>query len=139
MTVLAGLAALESTWPFFSCPSKYSAMAQETTVTVLTILAVWAVVMASPLKLNPPFSSSWAQLKAMNTYLVLGLAELTADIPAGKQASHWSLLQRSEEMQDGFFSGAHQRKESESFGAREIGLAPFHPALSAPKWRIAIR
>ena len=61
MTVLAALtvlAVLESTLPSF-CLS-YKIQCQETTVTVLAVSAVVAVsvVTATPLKLNPPFSSS---------------------------------------------------------------------------------
>ena len=58
MTVLAGLAVLESTLPSF-CFS-YKIQYREAAVTVLTVLAVSAVlavsvVTATPLKLNPPF------------------------------------------------------------------------------------
>ena len=58
MAVLAVLTVLASTLPSF-CWS-YKIECQETTVTVLTVLAVVAVsvVTATPLKLNPPFSSS---------------------------------------------------------------------------------
>ena len=58
MTVLAVLAVLESTLRSF-CLS-YKIQYQEAAVTVLTVLAVSAVVAllvvtATPLKLNPPF------------------------------------------------------------------------------------
>ena len=61
MTVLAVLTVLESTLPSFCLSHKIQR--QETTVTVLTVLAVSVVVAvlvvtATPLKLNPPFSSS---------------------------------------------------------------------------------
>ena len=56
--VLMVLAVLESTLPSFACPTKIQH--QETTVTVLAVSAVVAVlvVTATPLKLNPPFPSS---------------------------------------------------------------------------------
>ena len=59
MTVLAVLAVLKSTLPSFC--SSYKIQCEETTVTVLTILAVSAVVAvpvvtATPLELNPPLS-----------------------------------------------------------------------------------
>ena len=62
MTVLAVLAVLGSALPSF-CLS-YKIQCQETTVTVLTVLAVSpvvavSVVTATPLKPNPPFLSSW--------------------------------------------------------------------------------
>ena len=61
LAVLTVLAVLESALPSF-CLS-YKIHCQEATVTVLTVLAVSAVVAvsvvtATPLKLNPPFSSS---------------------------------------------------------------------------------
>ena len=61
MTALAGLttlAVVESTLPSF-CLS-YKKQCQEMTVTVLAVSAVVAVsvMTATPLKLNPPFSSS---------------------------------------------------------------------------------
>ena len=59
LAVLTALAVLESTLP--SC-LFYKMQCQETTVTVLAVSAVVAVnvsvVTATPLKLNPPFSSS---------------------------------------------------------------------------------
>ena len=59
MTVLA---VLENTLPLLCWP--YKMQDKEATVTVLTVLAVMAVVAvsvvtATPLKLNPPFPSSW--------------------------------------------------------------------------------
>ena len=62
MTVLPALAVLKSTLPSF-CLS-YKIKDNEGTVTVLTVLAVSAVVAvsvvpATPLKLNPPFPTSW--------------------------------------------------------------------------------
>ena len=61
MTVLAVLTVLEIVLPSFCLP--YKIQCQETTATVLTVLAVSAVVAvsvvtATPLKLNPLFSSS---------------------------------------------------------------------------------
>ena len=58
MTVLAVLAVLENTLPFF-CWS-YKTQEKEATVTVLAVSAGMAVsvVTATPLKLNPPFPSS---------------------------------------------------------------------------------
>ena len=63
MMVLAVLAVLENTLPLF-CWS-YKIQDKEAAVTVLTVLAVMAVVAvsvvtATPLKLSPPFPSSWA-------------------------------------------------------------------------------
>ena len=61
LTVLTVLAVLESTLP--SCCLSYKIQHNEATVVVLTVLAVSAVVAvlvvtATPLKPNPPFSSS---------------------------------------------------------------------------------
>ena len=65
MTVLAVLTVLDCTLPSF-CLS-YNIQCQETTVTILTVLAVSAVVAvsvvtATPLKLDPPLSSSWESI-----------------------------------------------------------------------------
>ena len=59
VAVLTVLAVLESTLPSFCL--AYKIQCRETTVTLLTVLAVSAVsvVTATPLKLNPPFPSSW--------------------------------------------------------------------------------
>ena len=62
MTVLTVLAVLESTLPSFPWPDKIQD--KEATVTGLTVLAVSAVMAvsvttATPLKLNPPFPSSF--------------------------------------------------------------------------------
>ena len=58
MTVLTVLTVLESTLP--SLGLSYKIQCQETTVTVLTVLPVVtvSVVTATPVKLDPPFSSS---------------------------------------------------------------------------------
>ena len=58
MTVLTAWAVLESSLSSFCL--FYKIQYQGTTVTVLAVLAVVAVsvVTATPLKLNPPFSSS---------------------------------------------------------------------------------
>ena len=65
MTVLAVLtvsAVLQSALPSFRL--SYKLQDQEATMTILTVLAVSAVVAvsvvtATPLKLNPPFPTSW--------------------------------------------------------------------------------
>ena len=57
MTVLAVLVALESTFPSF-CLS-YKIQHNEATMAVLTVLAVWAVMTATPLNSTPLFCDSW--------------------------------------------------------------------------------